>query len=630
MAAFPLLPSQSPVCDATRVGRIPSFYDAVVGPIRCLHLGPTAGLRTRAFAVTLGVSSNGCLAADRSACNLDTHTTYSLRNSSPSSVQRRVVGRGAHRTELWATRRAGQRGAAPGVLDEMPRVSVPLCHDEQTWRRSHSEHPASDNLKPSVSISYRVVGDGPVLVVLIPGMLVPRTMYDALSEFLVSTAQPSRFTVVAIDNRGIGESDVPDCPGFWTGPTAAGYSTHSFARDAWCVVDDVRRTRASNPDAVPLQLEVALVGHSMGGMIAQRMVLQRPREVRFAALLSTHSGGFWNFVPTTTLLLAVLRLAINRFDARVTALVNLELHFMKAFLDQHIPPAPAILESLQTRTRNYLSQLRDSYLKLYPNVAPHVPSRIDLTEAGLVKRRRRRDVYFARYIGADFDWLPDLHEVLPTMPLPLNKQPGPATVPQQSSKAPPISVVQNGRKSAQDPDADTLRTETNTTHEISGDGDNPVATKGHAIVAMGHHLTHAEAQQIARCSRLRVVVLAGADDRVITSMASRALARKLAARAFIEIPGAHFIFDEQAAQVHHMILLGLNAAFFPDQPAAHAYTDEPCDCEWCIAPPPRLPLMLTPRQTNGTRPATASQAQRAASEAGTTHRWRRRHRSDSS
>jgi hypothetical protein len=82
-------------------------------------------------------------------------------------------------------------------------------------------------------------------------------------------------------------------------------------------------------------------------------------------------------------------------------------------------------------------------------------------------------------------------------------------------------------------------------------------------------------------------------------MASWTLARNIGAAAYIEIPGAHFIFDEQSAQVNHLIGLGLAAAFFPDKAAFAAYP-APCECEWCARPAPAESVDGNKEQNSGT------------------------------
>ncbi|MBK6668985.1 MAG: alpha/beta hydrolase [Actinobacteria bacterium] len=78
------------------------------------------------------------------------------------------------------------------------------------------------------------------------------------------------FHVVAPDLRGHGSSDQPG--------DEADYSLAVFADDMWALADAVGWDRFH------------LLGHSMGGMIAQVMVLARPDRVHRLVLMDTHHG----------------------------------------------------------------------------------------------------------------------------------------------------------------------------------------------------------------------------------------------------------------------------------------------------------------------------------------------------
>jgi pimeloyl-ACP methyl ester carboxylesterase len=76
--------------------------------------------------------------------------------------------------------------------------------------------------------------------------------------------------VVVFDHRGHGESDAPDDP--------ARYSLDRLAADAVAVAD-----------AAGLR-ELRLLGHSMGGMVARRLVLAHPDRLRALVLMDTSAG----------------------------------------------------------------------------------------------------------------------------------------------------------------------------------------------------------------------------------------------------------------------------------------------------------------------------------------------------
>jgi pimeloyl-ACP methyl ester carboxylesterase len=79
----------------------------------------------------------------------------------------------------------------------------------------------------------------------------------------------SRFRTILFDNRGVGRSDVPPAP----------YSIPQMADDAAAVLDAASVARAH------------VVGISMGGCIAQELVLRHPARVRSLILGCTSCGG---------------------------------------------------------------------------------------------------------------------------------------------------------------------------------------------------------------------------------------------------------------------------------------------------------------------------------------------------
>lgn len=79
----------------------------------------------------------------------------------------------------------------------------------------------------------------------------------------------AKYRTIALDNRGSGQSDVPEGP----------YSIALMASDAAAVLD------AAGVDSAHV------FGLSMGGMIAQEFVLQYPKRVRSLILGCTASGG---------------------------------------------------------------------------------------------------------------------------------------------------------------------------------------------------------------------------------------------------------------------------------------------------------------------------------------------------
>jgi 3-oxoadipate enol-lactonase len=78
-----------------------------------------------------------------------------------------------------------------------------------------------------------------------------------------------RYRTIALDNRGVGQSDAPPGP----------YSIPQMASDAAAVLGDAKVNAAH------------VFGVSMGGMIAQEFALQYPQKVRSLILGCTAAGG---------------------------------------------------------------------------------------------------------------------------------------------------------------------------------------------------------------------------------------------------------------------------------------------------------------------------------------------------
>lgn len=518
----------------------------------------------------------------------------------------------------------------------MPYLRVPLTRCLSTrWRRS----PSPENVSPSptISISYRVQGCGPVLVVLVPGMCVPASMYDAMAAVLAATSQ---FTVVVVDNRGIGRSDAPEA-GLLGG---IGYTVYELASDAWDVVDTVLQDvhTARMESAIDLGLEnlksgmapkgenhrwrrgkllfkeVALVGHSMGGMVVQEMVSQRPRRVRFVALLSTHAGGIWNLMPTTRMLTSVMRVAWSGFDRDVHAAVNLSLHFTQRFLDAWVAPDFHAEEVSNTDGENEMrggeekeeeqGEERSCRRENDKEERGHrtngevagceaecedgMGESTDLLEVGgeiagfgyleskMVELVHDAQVYFGLTNAlTDSLWTPQraiVHAVTKQRTrisrrtrreIYHNKYIGAEpSLPSQRSKL-TVSAASSPSMTANPEDS-------------------PYVMYGHAAVVRSHTLSTDMARKLRQCTRIVKLVMTGRHDQVVTPSSSRALGATIGANTVVEVEAAHFITDEAAAEVTTHVIYGLRKAFYAPLSAL------PCECEWCDLRKPEAETQL--------------------------------------
>ena len=128
-----------------------------------------------------------------------------------------------------------------------------------------------------IEIYYEIHGSGKPLV-LISGIGYPLWQWRRMVPYL-----SKHFRVITFDNRGVGQSDKPAGP----------YTAQMLAADTAGLLD-------------ALGIESALIlGHSMGGFIAQAMALDFPEKVSKLILCSTNFGGP-HHIPVTPEAFAVL------------------------------------------------------------------------------------------------------------------------------------------------------------------------------------------------------------------------------------------------------------------------------------------------------------------------------------
>lgn len=128
-----------------------------------------------------------------------------------------------------------------------------------------------------IELYYEVHGEGQPLV-LISGIGYSSWQWHKMVPFLAE-----HFQVITFDNRGVGQSDKPEGP----------YSSQLLAADTVGLLDALNIDRA------------IIAGHSMGGFIAQAIVLDHPQCVEKLILCSTNFGGP-NHVPITPEAMKVL------------------------------------------------------------------------------------------------------------------------------------------------------------------------------------------------------------------------------------------------------------------------------------------------------------------------------------
>lgn len=128
-----------------------------------------------------------------------------------------------------------------------------------------------------IEIHYEIHGTGEPLI-LISGL-----GYDLWMWHKMVPGLAEHFQVIAFDNRGVGGTDKPAGP----------YTAQMLAGDTAALLEALGIEQA------------AIMGHSMGGYVAQALVLSRPELVSKLILSATNFGGP-HHIPVTPEALAVL------------------------------------------------------------------------------------------------------------------------------------------------------------------------------------------------------------------------------------------------------------------------------------------------------------------------------------
>ena len=122
-----------------------------------------------------------------------------------------------------------------------------------------------------VRLHYEVYGQGD------PVLLVSGLGGAAVGWLLQVKDLSARYQVITLDNRGVGESELPDLPAY---PTAL------LADDAAALLDHLGAPRAH------------VVGASMGGTISMELAIRHPKKVRSLSICCSWARGDGRFIQT--------------------------------------------------------------------------------------------------------------------------------------------------------------------------------------------------------------------------------------------------------------------------------------------------------------------------------------------
>lgn len=147
-----------------------------------------------------------------------------------------------------------------------------------------------------VEIAYYSYGDGTPLL-LIMGWTLPAASWGPLPMLLADMG----YRAITVDNRDVGKSS--DCEGIE-------YSVADMADDAVAVLDELGIEKSY------------ILGISMGGMIAQHLVLNHPEKVTKLMLMATSPGGAGHGIPPAPELVAEM-MSVSPEDDRASVMTRM-------------------------------------------------------------------------------------------------------------------------------------------------------------------------------------------------------------------------------------------------------------------------------------------------------------------
>jgi pimeloyl-ACP methyl ester carboxylesterase len=163
-----------------------------------------------------------------------------------------------------------------------------------------------------IEIYYELHGDGPQILILIHGATLHSGVF---SEQTPDFAH--HFRTIVFDNRGAGRTDQPDEP----------YTMRQLADDTARLMNVLQVARA------------AVLGVSMGGMIAQELAINFPERLSCLVLACTHFGGKGAIQPAPEMQAAMAA------GSRATP-EQRQLQLQAAFSDETIKQHPELIEKV--------------------------------------------------------------------------------------------------------------------------------------------------------------------------------------------------------------------------------------------------------------------------------------------
>ncbi|GBG24425.1 Hypothetical Protein FCC1311_006432 [Hondaea fermentalgiana] len=171
-------------------------------------------------------------------------------------------------------------------------------------------------------IYYEVYGNGPQAMLLLMGLAGTHAHLEPQLEYF-GIERGDQYSICVVDNRGIGCSETPI--GRWR--------TTDLASDALQLLEHLAVAEGPRWAA-----NVGLLGFSLGGMVAQELVLLDPKRFSSLTLVSTHAGGVMGTLPPPRGIIPGLRACWGLARGGTHAIdAGLDMLFPPSFLDAPCP-----------------------------------------------------------------------------------------------------------------------------------------------------------------------------------------------------------------------------------------------------------------------------------------------------
>ncbi len=174
-----------------------------------------------------------------------------------------------------------------------------------------------------IAMNYEIHGKGFPLL-LIAGMGADLTAWDANLIRDLAT----KFQTIIFDNRGAGHTDCPK----------GAFSIKQFAADTAGLLDAL---------GIP---QVHVLGHSMGGVIAQQVAIDYPQKVAKLVLCSTNGGPTKSVSPPAHVIQGIMDRAQGKLTDEEIIDLKVDHSFTKEFQQAH----PDFIKKFRQKAAAYL------------------------------------------------------------------------------------------------------------------------------------------------------------------------------------------------------------------------------------------------------------------------------------